>query len=873
MDRIDTSRLDLAREFRADLTGPHSPDLQKLLKLLRWEDPLKQFIALQPKSDGPWYLAKMNGPKGCPLDVYVECPFATQADAAWAVFRARWQRCTGEALRLEEDSLPDPLSTQPVSSEGMSRKPLLGYADRFSVSTDETITFKVSADECQAYRAQIVRLRCGDEENLGLRQTVVPSSVAGDYPGRLQHIFAGSYVHCPELHADFSQGLFVHAYVWPTMPANVHRPGLQMLVGTWVEARQTGFVLLLEADGSLGLRIGDGEHTLAFNTGRPLYQRHWYEVAMSIDPATGISHLLQRPVHPYPCDPSQAQAQEHRVVLPGHAPAVRLAAGIADDERRDNEGRSIAFAHYNGKLEAPAIAARPLTANERDLLMRGAFAGIPVRELAAGWDFGQAMSDCRIVDRTGKGADGHTVNLPTRAMKGVRWDGSEYNYQNKPEHYGAIHFHDDDLYDCGWATDFEWQVPEDLKSGLYAAHLSCRDGKGEAEDWIPFVVSPPAGTARAPLALLLPSAAYWAYANRHTLIAFAGREHVRNGFTVGDPTGLYLHHHPELGLSTYDDHSDGSGVCYSSRLRPVVSLRPKEALWQLPADTHIIDWLEAKQIPYDVITEDDLDRHGAGLLEAYRCVMTGTHPEYPSKAMIDAYAEYQRAGGRFIYLGGNGFYWRVSFHPRLPGVMEMRRAEDGIRAWLAEGGEYYHGFTGELGGMWRRMGHPPQSVAGTGMTAQGFDRSTYYERTDASEDPRVSFIFEGVGREERIGDFGIIGGGAAGWEVDRADQALGTPPHALIVAAADNFSPGYHWMKEELTHTHAALTGDTCPLVRADMVFYETPKGGAVFSTSSIAWAGALAHNGYDNNVSRITQNVIDRFIHREPFVFKAGLT
>jgi N,N-dimethylformamidase len=50
------------------------------------------------------------------------------------------------------------------------------------------------------------------------------------------------------------------------------------------------------------------------------------------------------------------------------------------------------------------------------------------------------------------------------------------------------------------------------------------------------------------------------------------------------------------------------------------------------------------------------------------------------------------------------------------------------------------------------------------------------------------------------------------------------------------------------------------------MVFYETPGGGAVFSTSSIAWAGALAHNGYDNNVSRLTENVVRRFLDPRPF-------
>jgi hypothetical protein len=55
--------------------------------------------------------------------------------------------------------------------------------------------------------------------------------------------------------------------------------------------------------------------------------------------------------------------------------------------------------------------------------------------------------------------------------------------------------------------------------------------------------------------------------------------------------------------------------------------------------------------------------------------------------------------------------------------------------------------------------------------------------------------------------------------------------------------------------------------VRADMVFYEAPNGGAVWSSSLIAWAGSLSHNNYDNNVSRITNNVLTRFVDPQPFV------
>jgi N,N-dimethylformamidase len=62
------------------------------------------------------------------------------------------------------------------------------------------------------------------------------------------------------------------------------------------------------------------------------------------------------------------------------------------------------------------------------------------------------------------------------------------------------------------------------------------------------------------------------------------------------------------------------------------------------------------------------------------------------------------------------------------------------------------------------------------------------------------------------------------------------------------------------------LTGSQSDLVRADMVFYEMPGGGAVFTTGSIAWMGSLSHNKYDNNVSRITENVLRRFADAKPF-------
>lgn len=858
MDRIDPTRLDLAREYQRNPTGPHSPDLQKVLKLLRWQPLAGRLVVVQPRRDGPWYLARTTGPKGHPLEIFYAHGYTTLAEAHWALFRKRWEEHTGQALILDHRDRLDPIQAGGELTRQASSKSLLGYADTFSVEQGKIIAFKVSAALPGQYRAEIVRLRCADHTGIGLKQFPVDTPANGTYPARFQPTYAGSSVVVDADATAFAlPRITLQAYIWPTTPAR----GAQALLGTWDDTGGRGYALILDDTGALALRLGDGTRRQTVSTRVPLLERHWYLVAASFDTTTGDVWVGQRPLMQYARDDTTAAQSARLECSPTTGGTFRMAAWNVRVPDGPHTGRSVAGGFYNGKLEAPLVAGRPLTLQEHSALLQTATAAALEDTVVARWDLSQDIPSTRVVDVSPHGRHGQTVNLPTRAVKGVHWDGSEYNWTHKPEHYGAIHFHDDDLYDCGWDTDFTFTVPDNLPSGLYCAYLI----QGEHEDYIPFVVRPPRGTARAPLALLLPTASYWAYANRHVEIEWRERENVVGYFAMVDPTALFLHEHPEFGVSMYDEHSDGSGVCYASRLRPVLNMRPKERLWQLPADTHILDWLDAQGFHYDVITEDDLDAEGAALLAPYRCVLTGTHPEYPSRRMLDAYAAYQQQGGRFVYLGGNGFYWRTSYHPTLPGVIEMRRAEDGIRSWQAEGGEYYHSFTGELGGMWRRMGRAPQSVAGVGMTAQGFDVSTYYERTPESFNDRVAFIFEGIGADERIGDFGIIGGGAAGWEIDRADARLGTPPHALVVATATRFSSVYHWVKEELTHTHSANTGETCPMVRCDMVFYETPNGGAVFSTSSIAWAGALSHNGYNNNVSRLTANVLRRFLDPTP--------
>src|SRR6516164_6626713 len=74
--------------------------------------------------------------------------------------------------------------------------------------------------------------------------------------------------------------------------------------------------------------------------------------------------------------------------------------------------------------------------------------------------------------------------------------------------------------------------------------------------------------------------------------------------------------------------------------------------------------------------------------------------------------DYVDAGGRLAYLGGNGFYWRIATSAVIPNVVEVRRAEGGIRAWAAEPGEYYHALDGAYGGLWRRNGPATKALRG-----------------------------------------------------------------------------------------------------------------------------------------------------------------
>ena len=425
-------------------------------------------------------------------------------------------------------------------------------------------------------------------------------------------------------------------------------------------------------------------------------------------------------------------------------------------------------------------------------------------------------------------------------------------------------------------------MPDDLRSGPYALHVSCgpSDATATREDYLAFFVRPPRvrapGTPRPKVALLAPTAAYMAYANHGEHITTRGAELQMMRLLTFGHADLYMYDHPELGGSLYDCHADGSGVCYSSRLRPVLNFSARyhswlgghgSALYQYNADTHLFDWLDHKGVEYDVITDEDLHDEGYRIT----CALSGDPHRHASRISFDSRCGMRMKawidrGGRLMYMGGNGWYWRIAFHRQLPGVIELRRAEDGIRTWIAEPGEYYHSFNGEFGGLWRRIGRPPNVMCGVGFIAQGFDISSFYRRAPGCrQSARRLHLRRRAGRDHRQ------------FRPDRRRRRRGSssivcrpisarPPNMLRLASSDGHSPMMLLVNEEFGVVPPNLGGDLNARVHADLAFGETPAGGALFATSSIAWCGSLSHNKYDNNVSRITWNVLQRFMDETPF-------
>ncbi len=741
---------------------------------------------------------------------------------------------------------------------------LAGYCDRFSVKPGETLRFMATAEGATQAEVQLVRLIHGDEnpEGPGFIEREVDAPINGPQALQRQRTQVGSFVRVADADGRLAVDgpVTLWAFIWPTLLGR----GRQGLLTRWSAPDQQGYALSIDEGGRLEFRVG-GAETEAIAADAPLFQRQWYFVAATFEPESGRACLYQEPIeNRYGNHLSKIVPLEHRSHVeqslqarPERASAGFLLAGVDDMDG--------ASELYNGKIDRCGVIGEALSRDALDALRTS---GTPASsKVIAQWDTAAGYTATgigdRVVDVGPYGLEGLGVNRPVRAMTGYNWNGRDDCFRVAPEQFGGIYFHDDAIIDCGWASSFEMVVPS-LKSGVYAARLRA----GDAEEHIPFFVRPAAPSA--PIAMLMPTCSYLAYANERLGSSTGQGQAITAHVPMFHQADFDLAGHPSFGASNYDAHSDGAGVCYSSRLRPILNLRPKHRTagvgipWQFPADLSIIYWLETKGYDYDVITDEDLHQEGVACLTPYNVVINGTHAEYYSEPMMDATEDYLAGGGRIMYLSGNGYYWVVGFRDGDPTCMEMRRLESGSRAWQASAGEHYMASNAERGGLWRSRGRAPQKLVGTGFTSEGMDESKPYRRMPDADDPSVAWILDGVDGET-FGAEGLALGGAAGVEIDRYDLALGTPPQTKVIASSEGHSDNYPLVVEDIWFNLPGLGGTQDHRVRADMTYFTTPNNGAVWSASSIAWGQALPCNDGDNDVSRVMANVLDAFMKDGP--------
>lgn len=716
---------------------------------------------------------------------------------------------------------------------------LTGYTDRWSAKQGGTLRFMISSADDRPYSVRFVRHLCADPNPAGpgYAEVAMASPIDGAHAGIAQAAHLGSFGHLAALPADLRAGVRLAATIWPTTPSKGRQGLVALRIGTW----------------RLALTIGAGGTTTAEATGpdgatiraavpRPLHVRRWYDVAAELR-HDGRLTVTQTPHAPL-ADGGTAEAQ---AAMPPAGLAEVFLAALPPD------GTAPADAHYNGKIERPSL--------------RGP-SGAPL----AAWDFSIGMVSQIATDTGPHTANARLVNLPTRAMTGSNWTGAVHDWKSAPEQYGAIHFHDDDQGPLGWRESFALDIPADWPSGLYAAHVRSEAG----EDYIPFVVRP--AKPRADVVLLVPTFSYQVYGcyvrpGRGTEIA----ERAAAWGALAQTPDM----NPQFGLSCYNHHADGSGVALMTQARPMLDTRPRQFALMDPveggsgtarwvSECYIDQWLHTIGMDHDVITDHDLHDEGVAALAPYRVVIAGQHPEYHSERMMQAFEDHLHLGGRLIYLGGNGFYWRAEPSADQPETLEVRRAEGGIRVWESMPGESYHQFGGGYGGLWRRIGRSSHKLVGISFSTQGRHLGFPYHFIEGMQDDRVAFMRDGLDVTPGVtfGTAGYMGGGAAGFELDSVNPKYGTPPHALVVAKGIVIHPDYAWVNEDmLVHRHPLPQEDwSC----ADMTFFETHAGGAVFSVGSMTYAGSLMVNGGKSALSRLTANVVRRFVDPALFVVPA---
>ena len=235
-----------------------------------------------------------------------------------------------------------------------------------------------------------------------------------------------------------------------------------------------------------------------------------------------------------------------------------------------------------------------------------------------------------------------------------------------------------------------------------------------------------------------------------------------------------------------------------------------------PAEWRLLGWLEREGFAYDLYSETEL-HFGRIDLDHYKVLVLNTHPEYWSKEMyLQVKAWVYERGGKLMYLGGCGLL--AEFELADETAMICRQEEK-----------------------WELRQEPAATLLGVEYTHSGYQSGAPYQVLD---DSHWVFADTGLKRGDRFGHKSLherCPGGASGHELDKIQ------PHSPVNLC--------HLAKGTNGSTEGAELPDGDG---ADLAYFETPSGGAVFAAGSLCWPLSII---VDEGVSGVTRNVLTRFL------------
>jgi hypothetical protein len=200
-------------------------------------------------------------------------------------------------------------------------------------------------------------------------------------------------------------------------------------------------------------------------------------------------------------------------------------------------------------------------------------------------------------------------------------------------------------------------------------------------------------------------------------------------------------------------------------------------------DVQFLHWLVSRGHAVDTYADEDIDRFPSpeALRASYDLIVFPGHTEYVTQRLYDLVQGYRDLGGRLIFLSANNFFRRVN----------------------------RTGNTARLIGEWRNLGRPEAALLGAQYLANDSGQRQAPFTVAGAESAPWLFARTGLGNGSQFGLYGI--------EIDATTP--NSPPGTQVLARIpDLLGPGR----------------------TAEMTYYETPNGAAVFSAGVLNFGGTI---------------------------------